>query len=366
VSDASKSYMTRGTQRALAGAMILGAFALVALIDQRDVRAGASADADLQQVGRQSDGSVVVTTNQVLTPAGRQVEFQGRPLAVTLSPDGRTAAFLNGAYNAAIILVDVDAWTVKQEFTAAGGSASFTGFVYSQDGQKLYASQASGRLVVANVLAGGTLSLNRFITTLPTSPIPYPGREDGDPYPGGLALSDDGTKLYVVLNRNNSVAVVNLATDAVLAQIPVGNAPHAIVVSGDRAYVSNQGGRRARAGDFTNDSSGTPIVASPQSGHAITGTVSVVDLLAAREIRSIDVGVHPTALALEGSRLFVANTNSDSVSVIDLEQDAVVRTVAVDPFPRAARCLTKCAGVPRQTSGGKPRACERARAVPDG
>ena len=32
-----------------------------------------------RQVGRQPDGSVVVTTNQVITPAGRQVEFRGRP-----------------------------------------------------------------------------------------------------------------------------------------------------------------------------------------------------------------------------------------------------------------------------------------------
>src|SRR5688572_1571032 len=64
-----------------------------------------AAGPDLQLVGRQTDGSVVITTNQVLTPAGRQVEFQGRPLAVALSPDRRTAAFLNGTYQA-IILVD--------------------------------------------------------------------------------------------------------------------------------------------------------------------------------------------------------------------------------------------------------------------
>jgi hypothetical protein len=119
------------------------------------------------------------------------VEFRGRPLAVALSPDGSTAAFLNGAYRA-IILVDVATWTVKQEFTDAGGSASFNGILYSHDGRMLYASQASGRIVVANVAADGTLSLNRFITTLPASPIPYPGREDGDPYPGGLACQTMG------------------------------------------------------------------------------------------------------------------------------------------------------------------------------
>jgi hypothetical protein len=30
-----------------------------------------------RQVGRQDDGSIVVTTNQALTPAGRHVEFRG-------------------------------------------------------------------------------------------------------------------------------------------------------------------------------------------------------------------------------------------------------------------------------------------------
>jgi len=223
------------------------------------------------QVGRQVDGSVVVTTNQVLTPAGRQVEFRGRPLSVVLSPDGRTAAFLNGTYQA-IILVDVATWTVKQEFTTAGGSASFTGIAYSADGRQLYASQASGRVIVADVTAAGALVLNRYITSLPPSPIPYPGREDGDPLPGGLALSEDQSTLYVVLSRNNSVAAVDLASSRVTAEIPVGNAPHGILVAGNLAYVTNQGGRRARASDFTNDSSGTPIVASRRSGHAITGT----------------------------------------------------------------------------------------------
>ena len=286
-------------------------------------------------VGRQDNGSVVNSTNQVLTPAGRQVEFFGRPLAVALSPDRRTAAFLNGAGTQAIVIVDVETWTVKQQFSAAGGSASFTGILYSEDGTTLYASQASGQVIVANVAADGTLTLNRLITTLPKSTNPYAGREDGDPYPGGLALSADGTTLYVALSRNNSLAVVDLKTDQVTAEIAVGNAPHAVIVADGRAYVTNQGGRPARRWDFTNDSSGTPMVASRRSGHSITGTVSVVDLQTKRELRTIEVGVQPTAMALQDSQLFVANTNSDSVSVIDITRDRVVRTIAVDPFPGA-------------------------------
>jgi YVTN family beta-propeller protein len=281
------------------------------------------------QVGRQADGSVVVTTNQVLTPAGRQVEFLGRPLSVVLSPDGRTAAFLNGTYQA-IILVDVATWTVNQEFTTAGGSASFTGIAYSADGRQLYASQASGRVIVADVTADGTLVLNRYITLPPTS-IPYPGREDGDPLPGGLALSQDQSTLYVVLSRNNSIAAVDLASSRVTAEIPVGNAPHGILVAGSLAYVTTGDAGHGRTHERP---SGTPIVASRRSarhhGHRLRRRSAQ-----AREIRSIGVGLHPTAMALDDRRLYVANSHSDSVSVIDADELRLVRTIAVNPFPGA-------------------------------
>ncbi len=285
-----------------------------------------------QQVGRQKDGLVVLSTNQVITPAGRQVEFRGRPNAVTLSPDRKTAAFLNGAYKV-IILVDPESGAVKQEFDAAGPSASFSGIVYSKDGKTLYASQATGNLIIAKVADDGTISLDQVVK-LPLSTVHYPGTQ-GNPYPGGLALSEDGKTLYICLNRSNTLGVFDLSSRAVVKEIPVGNAPTNVVVSGDKAYVSNRGGRPAHEGDFTVDSSGTPIVAQRESGYAITGTVSVVDLKAGVEARTIEVGLHPTALLLDARRLFVANTNSDTVSIIDVATDRVIKTIAVKPFPGA-------------------------------
>lgn len=105
----------------------------------------AVADEDYRetQVGRQSDGSVVLSTNQSIKPAGLHVEFRGRPNAVALSPDLKHAAFLNGTYKA-IIVLDPTTGAIKQEFDAAGSSASFSGIVYSKDGKKLYASQSIG------------------------------------------------------------------------------------------------------------------------------------------------------------------------------------------------------------------------------
>jgi YVTN family beta-propeller protein len=147
-----------------------------------------------------------------------------------------------------------------------------------------------------------------------------------------MALSRDAKTLYLVLNRNNTLAEIDIATRTVLSEIPVGNVPYEVIVKGRKAYVSNRGGRPAEAGDFTNDSSGTAIVADDYSALAITGTVSVVDLASRQEINTIEVGLHPSGMLLDGERLFVANTNSDSVSIIDLETEEVVKTVAVQPF----------------------------------
>jgi YVTN family beta-propeller protein len=64
-------------------------------------------------------------------------------------------------------------------------------------------------------------------------------------------------------------------------------------------------------------------------------------------------------MALHESRLFVANTNSDSVSVIDIDQNAVGRTIAIDPFPGALLGSSPNAGDPRRAPGRQPRAGER-------
>ena len=278
-----------------------------------------------ERPGRQADGGILLPTGQTVTPRGRQVEFPGRPIAVALRPDGKTATVLNAA-GRSLVVIDIATGTVKQQFTPQIDRASYAGLVYSADGDQLYASQASGSIAVAEVADDGALSLAARVE-LP--------QEDGNPYPGGLALSKDGEELYVALSRDNALGVIDLETRQLTARIPVGNAPHAVVVAAGKAYVTNQGGRRPDPGEPTNDSSGTPVVADAESGSAASGTVSVVDLAARRVERSVDVGLHPTEMALHGRRLFVTNTNSDTLSVIDTARDDVVKTIEVKPFPRA-------------------------------
>src|SRR5262249_56368616 len=50
-------------------------------------------------------------------------------------------------------------------------------------------------------------------------------------------------------------------------------------------------------------------------------------------VGSISVGLHPTAMYVKNNALFVANTNSDTVSVIDTTKDQVVQTIETRPWP---------------------------------
>ncbi len=156
---------------------------------------------------------------------------------------------------------------------------------------------------------------------------------NGPALPSGMAFPPDGSKAYVALNGSNTLAVIDTATNTVVTQIPVGNAPRQVVLAGGEAFVSNEGGRPARPGDFTNLSDGTPIVADGSTGAASTGTVSVVDLSTGQQSDSISVGLEPTAMYLNGSALLVANSNDDSVSIIDTAAKRVTQTFNVNPLP---------------------------------
>ena len=78
---------------------------------------------------------------------------------------------------------------------------------------------------------------------------------------------------------------------------------------GKTAYVSNQGGQ----------------------------TVSVVDLTQPflAESDRIQVGTHPNAMALNpiSNELYVANADSDIISIIDTSNNVVVRTIDLSPYP---------------------------------
>jgi YVTN family beta-propeller protein len=278
-------------------------------------------DLDRAMVGRQPDGRVVVPTNQVLDPAGFQVEFPGRPTDLALSPDGKLLAVMN---DGSLVLIRVADRSIMQTLPLPTGGHTFVGIAWAPDGSAIFTSGTDGQVNRANVV-GGVATWG--------SPTALPGPDEGSSVPGGLALSPDGSTLYVCLSRNDTLGVVDVARAELVAKIPVGVAPYGVAVDGQVAYVTNWGGRHPRPGEPQADSSGTPVLIDPATGVASSGTVSVVDLARREEVCSIAVGLHPCGLVLnrDGRRLFVANANSDTVSVIDTAARAVIETIKVAP-----------------------------------
>ncbi|MGA2004675.1 MAG: hypothetical protein ABSG70_14915, partial [Terriglobales bacterium] len=308
-------------------------------------------------VGPQQNGSWVVSDGQVITPAGTQVNLgiRVRAKAIALNPNTNThtAAVLTMGTsisdgNGAVEVFNTLSGVVLQNYVpfAADSSGSYSGITYSSDGQHLLFSQDSSNVTIAAVDAQGFLHddaqvsvppNNSFITCFPNSPPGAYANPCGSfytpstSYPGGVAFAADGTSAYALLNQNDTLAQIDLTAQPPVQgqQIRVGNAPHSIVIApnGTTAYVSNEGGRIATQSDFQIWSAGTEIVADPSVGAAVTGTVSVVDLPSMTVTDTIATGLHPTGLAFYKQYLLVANTYSDTISVINTANNQVVETI---------------------------------------
>jgi YVTN family beta-propeller protein len=281
-------------------------------------------------IGRQPDGSALTSTNQLVTPAGTGVEQSGRPLSLAVRPDGQTAVNETWDGKGLFTVTDLVGHKVLQQYSPPGGTGSgnvsYGGLLYSPDGKTLWAGQV-GNLLKFAVAADGTLS-NPVVIALP-------GATGRKPIPAGLAFAPGGQQILVTLNGTNMLAVLDAATGALVRQVPIGNAPRDVVVAGSHAFVANQGGRTAQAGDKTYKSYWTDIVTNTDNGSASTGTVSEVDPATGTLVRTYNVGLAPSALMAQGSDVFVANSNSDTVSVLDTASGSVAQTINVNPLPGA-------------------------------
>ncbi|QGN57041.1 bifunctional YncE family protein/alkaline phosphatase family protein [Nostocoides sp. HKS02] len=285
-------------------------------------------------VGTQYADGLQVSDNQVIKPIGDRVMTQyGKFMGSTVSPGGRFLAASSA--DKGVVLQVFDLTTNKLVYRvgkAAGvdqplsdGSVGQEGPTYSPDGKFLWLSQANA-LTRFPVNPDGTLgTATRF---------PLPQVNGASALPGQSAYSPDGSTLYVALNGQNTVAALDAATGVVKATWKVGNAPRQLLFKGSKLYVSNEGGRAAKPNETALNSYGTNVPTDRYLDTTTTGTVSVIDTATpSAAVQSIDVGLHPTALYSAGNALFVANTNSDTVSVIDTGKDAVVQTIATQPWP---------------------------------
>ncbi|BFU45280.1 alkaline phosphatase family protein [Krasilnikovia sp. MM14-A1004] len=289
------------------------------------------------QVGQTTRRGQVVSADQYIDPIGtRLVINNGKIMSSAVSPDGTHLAATLADGGMALAIVDLATWKVQQlvgnnaaaDLRISGNDVGQEGPTYSPDGTQLWLGQADGYRRFT-VKPDGTLANPAFIT------IPADGPKRA--LAAQAVFSADGATVYAAVNGQNRVVALDAATGAIQRSWAVGNAPRGLAAVGTKLYVSNEGGRPARPGDTTINSYNTPVPADPVTAATTTGTVSVIDLAnPAAAVRSIDVGLHPTALFARHGALFVTNTASNDVSIIDTAGDTVVQTVATQPWPEAS------------------------------
>ena len=248
------------------------------------------------KVGKQENNSYVVQTSQVIDPAGKMVVFPGRPVDLALNPEETVLAVKN--LNS-IIFFDVSSQAIRQTLNLPSGGNTFTGICWSDNGRKVWTSDTKGYLRSAELQTDGQFAWSDEI--LLPSKIYANGKFEWEnelldkstkstadrEYPGGFAVNEKAGYIYVTLNRNNSLGIINSKTRKFEAHIPVGIAPYTVVTAGNKAYVTNWGGRRPVKGDKTAMSAGTAVVVDRKTGVASSGTVSVIDLESRKLIKEI-------------------------------------------------------------------------------
>ncbi len=127
----------------------------------------------------------------------------------------------------------------------------------------------------------------------PKVPITVGATEPVYKTPINLALSPDGSELWVACESSSTTVVIDTSTHELLAEIEVGGQPHDVTFhpDGRRAYVTNR----------------------------LDDTLSVIDVEAREVVATIDVGDEPHGVLLDssGELIYVLNGAQDSVSQID-------------------------------------------------
>lgn len=138
------------------------------------------------------------------------------------------------------------------------------------------------------------------------------GRDLGDM---GTDMAIAGTRAFIIMNGSDKIEVIRTTDNTLLKTINLksGRSPYNIVITGGKAYVTNLYAR----------------------------SVTVIDVNSLAILRdSIAVGPNPQGLAAIGSKVYVCNSgfgDGRTVSVIDTVTDRVIRTVRVGDGPSVAR-----------------------------
>jgi DNA-binding beta-propeller fold protein YncE len=246
-----------------------------------------------------------------LDPAGEAVDLGSLPINLVLSPEkDRAVVVLSGWREQGVQIVDLKTRKVTQTLLQDG---AFYGAAFSPDGHRLCVSGGNTDMLFVYAWKDGSATLeNKFELAKAKT-----ADGTGTSYPAGLAFSPNGKFLYVAEDVGDRLAVVNAATGEITQRFSTDHYPYDVRLTADgQVFVSAWGG----------------------------STVSQFRILADGTLAylgRIEVGRHPSALAVRGTSLYVTLAGSDRVAVVDTKLRKVARYLHPTPShlpPMASVC----------------------------
>jgi YVTN family beta-propeller protein len=289
-----------------------------------------------------NDLPVLLPYNRWVDPAGEQLyfgdkELENHALDCAVSPDGKWVA-IEGRYSIVIVSPQtkkiVYRFIMKSYFTIENPMNTFSGISWrkTENTYELYWSTAgkTKSYVVQAGWDGKRITVTKTfafdavmpaVTALPNELLV--AEESGSPV------------LFVVLNGNNTIEKLDIQSGKSIWSVPTGVAPFGIALSNGKLYVTNWAGSVPGYGDL--NVAGVPwgsAKVDPRTGATREGTVSVFDPIKGSHLKEISVGLHPNDVisSSDGKYIYVANGNSDLVSVINTENDEVTEQISVRLF----------------------------------
>ena len=169
--------------------------------------------------------------------------------------------------------------------------------------------------------------------------------------PWGISASPDGTRLYISNYMDGTVSVIKTADNSLVQTIPVGKAPVSLAITpdGTHVYVANYGDNTTSdiatasntvVGTYVTGHSPVYLAINPRNGDLYVNndkdkTVSVIrsgKIIATISVKSPNGAITITP---DGKYAYLADSLTNTVSIIDTSTNSVVNSVVTGSSPYA-------------------------------